>query len=204
MAKYPIMDVGLLALDRFRLRSQIQARIEEHRRSERRAAFRQLLLPGSALGLTPEYAVDFGSMSYDPSWWYDGSFQFKRHYFSRVGELQELTPRGELTEEASCARFLDSMDEVRCWVRNLSRRPGSFHLQTSTDRFYPDFVCQLVDGRILVVEYKGTDRFSAEDAEEKRLVGSVWASRSDGRCLFAMPTGLNFDVVTAAVRAPRA
>jgi type III restriction enzyme len=204
LAKYPGLEVGRLALDRFRLRNQIQARIEDHRHSERQAAFRQLLLPGSALGITPEHVIDFGAMSYDPSWWYDGAFQFKKHYFSRVGELREATPGGELTEEASCARFLDGMPEVRHWVRNLSRRPGSFHLQTSTDRFYPDFVCQLVDGRVLVVEYKGADRYRSEDAEEKRLVGDVWASRSAGRCLFAMPTALDFNVVTAAVRAPRA
>jgi len=30
----------------------------------------------------------------------------------------------------------------------------SFWLQTSTDKFYPDFVCKLKDGRVVVVEYK--------------------------------------------------
>ena len=35
------------------------------------------------------------------------------------------------------------------------RQPNSFWLQTSSDKFYPDFVALLNDGRVLVVEYKG-------------------------------------------------
>ena len=31
----------------------------------------------------------------------------------------------------------------------------SFWLPTSSDYFYPDFMCELVDGRLLAVEYKG-------------------------------------------------
>jgi hypothetical protein len=37
-----------------------------------------------------------------------------------------------------------------------------FRLLKCTDRFYPDFVCELIDGRFLVVEYKGFDRWSDE------------------------------------------
>lgn len=48
------------------------------------------------------------------------------------------------------------MKEVKYWVRNLAVQPRtSFWLPTSTDRFYPDFVAELVDGRVLVMEYKG-------------------------------------------------
>jgi len=46
----------------------------------------------------------------------------------------------------------------------------SFWLQTSTDRFYPDFVCKLRDGRILGVEYKGHDRWSNSGLPGKLLV----------------------------------
>jgi type III restriction enzyme len=70
-------------------------------------------------------------------------------------------------------------------VRNLVRKPGaSFSLQTSTDRFYPDFVCKLPDGRILIVENKGADRWN--EAEEDRKVGQLWAEMSGGQCLFVM------------------
>ena len=82
---------------------------------------------------------------------------------------------------------------------NLVRKGSSFRLQTSTDRFYPDFLCQLTDSRVLAVEYKGKDRYTADDAEEKRTVGAVWASRSSGRCLFVMPTDGDFTVISRVV-----
>ena len=87
-------------------------------------------------------------------------------------------------EGAECAAFIDSLDEVEYWVRNLDREDYSFWLPTSTDRFYPDFVVQLRDGRILVVEYKGGYLADTPDTKEKDIIGQIWASKSKGRCLF--------------------
>jgi type III restriction enzyme len=39
-------------------------------------------------------------------------------------------------------------------------------------------------GPILVVEYKGADRWVA--AEDDRLIGGLWANLSEGRCRFVM------------------
>lgn len=199
MAKRDIGDVGALVLDRYRLRDEIDALIGRHRESERRAAFERFLLPEGPLAVDAAQAINFKNMSYEPSWLYDGGFQFQKHYFGpRVGELPEKRQDGSLTEEFQCAQFLDSLAEVAFWVRNLSRKKTSFRLQTSKDWFYPDFVCQLKDGRVLVVEYKGAHLMAG--AEEKRAVGAVWASRSGGRCLFVMPTGGDFSEVVRAVR----
>ena len=74
----------------------------------------------------------------------------------------------------------------------------SFWLQTPTDRFYPDFVARLTDGRILVVEYKGADRWTNDDSEEKRNIGELWAARSNGRCVFIMPKGPDWSALSAA------
>jgi type III restriction enzyme len=201
LAREGISDIGVLALDRFRLRDAVERRIREHRAAEQRAAFKQFLLPGSKLTLRDEVAVDFTTMVYEPSWVYEGSFVFRNHYFGpKVGELHEKTPAGKLTEEFRCAQFLDHLPEVRFWVRNLSRKATSFRLQTSTDWFYPDFVCQLIDGRCLVVEYKGAHFVSGDDAEEKRAVGAVWAGRSGGRCRFVMPSAADFTEVAAAAK----
>ena len=60
------------------------------------------------------------------------------------------------------------------------------------DKFYPDFVAELVDGRYLAVEYKGADRWSDDDSKEKRALGELWAERSKGRCIFVMPRGRDF------------
>lgn len=90
-------------------------------------------------------------------------------------------------EEYECAVLLDTRPEVHFWVRNIERSSYSFWLQTSTDKFYPDFVALLNDGRILIVESKGEDRWTNDDSKEKRLLGKLWADRSDGQCLFVMP-----------------
>lgn len=94
------------------------------------------------------------------------------------------------------------MPDIKFWVRNLARKSSSFRLQTSKDWFYPDFVCQLADGRALVVEYKGKHLYDGVDAEEKRAIGKVWKSRSGGRCLFVMPTEGDFAVIDGAITRP--
>ena len=196
MTKFGIQDISVLALDRYRLRDEIEIRIQQHRMAERRNAFQRFLLPDSPLDVSEERALNFSSISYDPSFYYDGSYKFKKHYFPpKPGELQALTPNGDLTEECACAQFIDDMPEVRFWVRNLARKTSSFRLQTSKDWFYPDFLVQLHDGRILVVEYKGGYLYDAADAEEKRMVGEVWASRSNGKCLFIMPSSKNYQEI---------
>ena len=201
MAKFEITDIGQLALDRYRLRDEIEGRIHQHRDSERKNAFQLFLFPDSALTVSEERTINFKAMRYEPSWLYEGGFQFQKHYFGvRPGELVEFKKNRELTEEFQCAQFLDGLPEVKFWVRNLSQKSTSFRLQTSSDWFYPDFVCQLTDGRALVVEYKGKDRYDSVDSEEKRAIGAVWASRSGGRCLFEMPTEVDFSGVLKAVK----
>ena len=195
-AKYGMTDVGTLALDRFRLRDEIAARIQEHREAERKASFQMLLLQDSPLTVDEQRTINFKTMGYEPSRVYEGGFQFQKHYFGpKPGELTEKTADGRITEEFQCAQFLDGLPQVRFWVRNLARKPTSFRLQTAKDWFYPDFLCQLIDGRTLAVEYKGKHLFDGLDAEDKRAIGAIWASRSDGRCLFVMPTDGDFSTI---------
>ena len=196
MTKYNITDPTLLALDRFRLRDQIAQRIQEHRLAEQKQTFQLFLNDPLALTVSDAYTINFSHSAYEPSWLYEGAYPFKKHYYGpKPGELRELTSTGEQTEECRCALFLEALPEVKYWVRNLARKRSSFRLQTATDWFYPDFVCQLTDGRILVVEYKGKHIFDGNDAGEKRAVGAVWEARSNGRCLFVMPTGNDFSEI---------
>jgi type III restriction enzyme len=202
MARHGFTDVGPLVFDRFRLRNAIEDRIDEHRKSEHKAAYQRYLALDSDLTVSDDYAINFKEIAYEPSWVYEGSFQFRNHYFgAKPGELKGTTPSGELSEEFKCAQFIDSkLPGVRFWVRNLQRRSTSFRLQTSTDWFYPDFVCQLDDGRILVIEYKGAHLLNAPDADEKRDIGNLWAARSNGRCLFAMPSDNRFDEIVQKIK----
>lgn len=192
-ARLGLSDVAALELDRYRLRDRIEQAIQGHRVAERRAAFREWLLPQSELAVCESRGIDFRAQLYEPSWSYDGSFVFRKHYYGpKPGELRERKTDRSLTEEFQCAQFLDGWDAVQYWVRNLARKASSFRLQTSSDFFYPDFVCRLTDGRTFAVEYKGEHIYDGVDAEEKRLVGAVWEARSKGRCLFAMPTKLDW------------
>jgi len=192
-------EIGALALDRFRLREAIEKRVQEHRDAERRDAFQGYLLDGSALVVDEARALDFRTSIYEPGWLYEGGFKFKNHYFgARPGELTEKTASGALTEEFRCAEFLDAHDAIEFWIRNVPRKPSSFRLLTPDGWFYPDFVCKLKDGRVLVVEYKGVHLM--EGAVLKRAIGEVWAKRSGGRALFVMPTGGDFDSIDAAIR----
>ncbi len=110
MAKFGIAEISTLALDRFRLREQIEDRIQNHRDSERKSAFQQFLLDGSALTVNADRVINFKTMSYEPSWLYEGGFKFKKHYFGpKPGELPEKTASGELKEEFKCAQFLDGL-----------------------------------------------------------------------------------------------
>ena len=83
-------------------------------------------------------------------------------------------------EEAQCAQIIDSLAGVKYWIRNVARHSESFFLPTATDKFYPDFVAQLEDGRLFVVEYKGAHIAEGADTAEKRTIGALWERTSDG------------------------
>jgi type III restriction enzyme len=134
--------------------------------------------------------------TYDPNtypcrWVCPRSAEFNKHYYESVGELGAETASGSAPEEFQFAQWLDSRAEVEWWVRNLDRQPNhAFWLQTSTDKFYPDFVAKLKDGRILVAEYKGEHLATNDDSVEKERLGDLWAEHSGGAGLFVLVKGL--------------
>ena len=116
---------------------------------------------------------------------YQGSYEFSKHFYPVIHDLREKTPTGQTTEEFRCAQAIDAHPLVKQWVRNIERQEKfSFWLPTSTDYFYPDFVAELVDGRVLAVEYKGEPYATNDDSREKQQVGYQWEQSSGGRCLF--------------------
>jgi type III restriction enzyme len=186
------LTIEQLARHKFRLRNAIEAKIDEHRRTQAMKSYNALLFGAHAgnVEVSPELCFSYDKDRYSPNWYYEGNFRFRKHYFQNIGELK---PEGE---EFECAVLLDNMPQVKYWVRNLERRENSsFWLQTASDRFYPDFVAMLEDERILVVEYKGEDRWSNDDSREKRGVGELWAERSHGHCLFVMPKGKDWAAI---------
>ncbi|MBB6580916.1 DEAD/DEAH box helicase family protein [Ralstonia solanacearum] len=116
---------------------------------------------------------------------YRGSYEFAKHFYDQIHDLRETTSTGKRSEEFMCAQAIAAHPLVKLWVRNIERQEKfSFWLPTSTDYFYPDFVAELADGRLFVVEYKGEPYKTNDDSREKKLVGEQWEKSSNGRCLF--------------------
>jgi len=188
------ISVDALYLDRIPLQKAIESKINEIRNTEKKQAFQELLFDDETQVRVT--ANDVFTFNPDKSRYpfhnrYDGPYQFQKHYYKDT--IGDLRSEGE---EYQCARFLDSLNEVDIWIRNIEKKPkDSFWLQTSTDKFYPDFVCKLKDGRYLVVEYKGEHLWSNDDSKEKRRLGELWERRSDGSCLFIMPNGKDFKAI---------
>lgn len=145
------MAIEQLARQKFRLRTALEKKIDEHRQSQAKKAYNALLFGAGSgkIEVSEHLYFTFEENRYAPNSLYANGYTFQKHYFPRVGDLESQG------EEFECAVFLDTHPKVWYWVRNLPRRDYSFWLQTSTDKFYPDFVALLNDGRILVVELKG-------------------------------------------------
>ena len=184
-------NIKQLFHDKYTLRQKVVAKICALRKDARQRSYQAFLLPECATPLVVNADICF---SFDPNNYpcnarYKGSVIFQHHYYKDIGALNG--------EEEQCAVFIDNLPEVEFWVRNIEQREKfSFWLQTATDKFYPDFVCKLKDGRFLIVEYKGGDRWSDDDSKEKRALGELWAKRSGGTCLFVMPKGKDLQAIS--------
>lgn len=154
----------------------------------RQRGFQLSFVGGDLRGcVSPDFMFQFGLGMYParPPY-YQGRYRFLKHYYGVIGDLKEA-PAKQPDHEYHCAVGLDELPEVRHWVRNLPRFPEfSFWLPTSKDRFYPDFVAELTDGRLLVVEYKGEGYKTNDDSVEKRAIGEYWAKLSGNLFLFAV------------------
>jgi type III restriction enzyme len=169
---------------KYQLVRAVQHKIEKHRQSAYEAGYQSLLFsPGAKVesSMSNGIGFDFCRRPYPSAWNYKGKYQFQNHYYRHVGELKSEG------EECDCAVAIDTHPNVKRWVRNLSSRPDtSWWVLTSTDRFYPDFVAELTDGRVLIVEYKGEAYVTNDDSKEKRNIAELWAEKSGGKALFLM------------------
>lgn len=150
-------------------------------RAESGARGMQLLLgditPALALG---ENGFKFAEGRYLPPRPYAGNYGWQKHFFPRPDDLKDGG------EEFQCALAVDDHSLVKHWVRNIVRGRHSYWLPTSTDRFYPDFLAELSDGRVLVLEYKGAHLLNDPDTLEKANIGARLAQVSNGQVVFWM------------------
>src|SRR5690606_11681390 len=128
---------------KYQLSKALQRKIADARQRAYERGFQAALFAPDAqveASLDQALAFRFDSRPYVPSWTYSGRYEFKKAYALPVGELKASG------EEFDCARAIDSLPEVKHWIRNLGgpgRHEHSFWLPTASDRFYPDFVAEL-------------------------------------------------------------
>jgi len=134
-----------------------------------------------------KHSYQFDPNSYPLRYPCVANYRWKRHYYAVPGDLPHKRKDGTFAEEFECAIEIDQMPEVEYWVRNLAH-VSQFWLPTATGRTYPDFIAQLKDGRLLVVEYKGGDRVSNKDSDAKAQMGHLWQKASKGACIYLMAT----------------
>lgn len=115
----------------------------------------------------------------------DRSWRFVRH-FTGPDNVPAFDSEDDDGQEINCARALDALDTVKHWLRNVPKHPDAFWLPLAGGRFYPDFIAELVDGRIMVVEYKGEHLLDDPDTKEKHAVGVQWERAMAGKGLFLL------------------
>lgn len=179
------MAVASLMRCKYLLAGRIERRIKAIRQQERNGVYqRRLFDPDARVEVSFSEAFSFA----------DGMYRDQRRYRGRwIPNKHFLGPNNvpafdgaDDGEEVQCAQVLDKLPGVAYWIRNVARHPASFWLPTATDRFYPDFIARLKDGRLLVLEYKGEHIADGSDTREKRVIGELWQRSSDGQCLFTV------------------
>lgn len=177
------MHIATLMRCKFILARKVRDRLAAIRQKERDSVYqRYLFAPDAKVEVSFEKAFTFMEGMYSDQRRYRGRWKPRKHFLG-PDNVPEFGGAEE-GEEFQCAQVVDSLPGVKFWIRNVARHPNSFWLPTATDKFYPDFVAQMVDGRLLVVEYKGAHIADGSDSAEKRTIGQLWEKTSDGNCLF--------------------
>lgn len=157
---------------RFQLADAIKSEVGRLRQQAIKKGFQGRLFEMTVPKLedVAQFSFTFDPGKYPARNFYQGSYEFSKHFYPVIHDLREKTNAGKTVEEFCCAQAIDAHSKVKHWVRNIEKQPQcSFWLPTSSDYFYPDFVARLTDGRVLVVEYKGEPlqdqrRLQREDA----------------------------------------
>lgn len=173
-----------------KLRGALEEKIKNAKFDAMHREYQRLLaIPGN-FKVSDDLVTVFEEGRYSYNFRYQGFQMLPKHFFPEIGDLHETG------EEFECAVFLSTeLEGLKHWVRNIPRKERSFSLQTGTDRFYPDFVCMLENGKVLVVEYKNERDWVLPENVEKRQIGELWERRSNGRGLFIMPRGKDWEAI---------
>src|SRR5690554_7703458 len=120
LLQQPDMSLTALVRNKFRLARAIAAQIEQNRKQAQSSGYQSCLFgSGNTACLSDSFLYEFKPDKY-PSRppYYSGSFQFKKHFFPQ-NLIEDLKASGE---EFECAKAIESLPQVKYWIRNLVRR----------------------------------------------------------------------------------
>lgn len=190
------LKLAELMLAKYALANKLKAKIQTaYLNASLKSYQTSLFAPQARVELNFDNGFDFFDNMYEDVLCYRGRYKFSKHYLG-ANNVPNFDG-GVDGEEFQCAKAIDSNPSVKYWIRNVAKHPNSFWLPTSTDKFYPDFVAMLKDGRILVVEYKGKHLIDNADTREKKQIGDLWQSKSNGKGLFLMAEKVRDGLTTA-------
>lgn len=141
-----------------------------------------LFEPEAKADVSFENTFSFYEGMYDGQKPHRGSLKLKKHYLEVVPEIDG----GDKGEEFQCVIAFERINEVKHWLRNVVKHHASFKLPLAQGWTYPDFVAELNDGRLLVVEYKGAHILDSQETKEKKLVGELWENKMNGKGLYIL------------------
>lgn len=163
---------------KFILKEAIRDKIKDCKNKAKELGMQKTLFASNSnLKTDYNFSIDFTGKQYIPAT-VDRGTRYNKHFFPEVHQMNG--------EERECARAIEMLEQTKYWIRNIEKHAYSFFLPTSTGNFYPDFLVQLNDGRLLVIEYKGAQLLGNNDTKEKEAIGLLWEKASDGKCLFLL------------------
>jgi len=182
--KHKGYSLGQLVRGRFIIARRLLVLLDEARTKRGNQAHQRLFALEEVV-VDPSVVFKFSDLAYPMRSPCPAPQVWEKHFYAVPGDLPFRRKDGELAEEYRCALAIERNPEVEIWVRNLVH-PTQFRFPTATGSTYPNFIAKLKDGRIMVIEYKGDDRYDHPKNVAKRAVGELWA-RKYSQGLYLMP-----------------
>lgn len=184
---------GMVVRRRHELADKLRTKVADHgRRQTRRATDELFQNTPDAVLTSDEHSILIEEQDYRPVRLDESGQRFNNHAFDEIGAMNG--------DELQCAQRIDAHENVERWIRNPEHETqGGFWLPKSPGRFFPDFLVELKDGRIVLIEHKMGKM--SRDLEElhKKAVGELWAGRSEGRCGFGWVVDKDWHALDAAL-----
>jgi superfamily II DNA or RNA helicase len=117
---------------------------------------------------------------------------FNRNYYDKIDKLNG--------EEQTFVDRLDTLNNIKFWVRNREKQ-DPFYLQGwKRNKFYPDFIALTHNGNILALEWKGEHLLTNEDTKYKEELGKIWENLGNGKLHFFLVFKENVEKILNGIK----